>query len=97
MNTSSLRDDLQASASKVEQKARQTLESAHDTALGWTQKAQGSLESLGKVATRYAAQGQEGAMQVSRSIVDKLQERPLQVLLAAAGIGFLLAIAIKRR
>ncbi len=77
--------------------ACEAMRSAQQTAGDWTQKAQDNLQSLTKVASDYVGQGQQKAQELGRTISGKVQERPVAALLAAAGLGLLLGVILKRR
>ncbi len=63
----------------------------------WTEKAQNNLETMTKAASSYAEQGQQKAQELGRAVTGKVKERPLATLLAAAGLGFLLGVMLRRR
>ena len=48
-------------------------------------------------ASEYYEQGRQRAMEMEQTLEDYVQEKPIQALLIAAGVGMLLGILWKRR
>ena len=90
-------DTLHQTANQLGANACGVMRNAQDTASDWTQKAQENLESLANATSDYVEQGQKKAQELGRTVTDKVHERPLAALLAAAGAGFLLGVILKRR
>ena len=78
-------------------KACQAMRTAEQTAGDWTHKAQDNLDSLARVASGYVAQGQKKSEELGHTVSGEVRERPVAALLAAAGLGFLLGVLLKRR
>jgi len=78
-------------------KACGAMRTAEQTAGEWTQIAQNNLDSLARAASGYVEQGQQKARELGRTVTGEVQERPVAALLAAAGLGFLLGVILKRR
>src|SRR2546423_13086714 len=81
--------DLREAASQVGQNLRDLGGQVRDTA---TQQ----YEQLRQQAGDYYEQGRQRAMEIEQSLEQYVQEKPIQALLIAAGIGMLLGILWKR-
>ena len=88
---------MKETADQLSSRACGAMNQAQDAASDWAQKAQNNLEALSKAANQYVEQGQQTAQKLGRTVSGKVQERPVAALLAAAGLGFLLAVIIHRR
>jgi ElaB/YqjD/DUF883 family membrane-anchored ribosome-binding protein len=51
---------------------------------------------VGEVATAYYAQGRERALAFERTLETQVREKPLQSVLLAGGVGFLLGLLWRR-
>ena len=81
--------DLKEAAAQVGQNLRDLGSQVRDTA---TQQ----YEQLREQATDYYQQGRERAMEMEQSLEQYVQEKPIQSLLIAAGVGMLLGMLWKR-
>ena len=81
--------DLREAASQVGQNLRDLGGQVRDTA---TQQ----YEQLRQQAGDYYEQGRQRAMEMEQSLEQYVQEKPIQSLLIAAGVGMLLGMLWKR-
>ena len=80
---------LRDSAKEVKENLRELGSQVRDTA---TQQ----YEQLREQASDYYQQGRDRAMEMEQSLEQYVQEKPIQSLLIAAGVGMLLGILWKR-
>ncbi len=88
-NTGSTTQQLKSSASQIGNDLRELGGKARDAAAE-------SFENLRGQAGEYYEQGRERAREMEQSLEQYVQEKPIQSLLIAAGIGMLLGILWKR-
>jgi len=81
--------DLKEAASQVGQNLRDLGGQVRDTA---TQQ----YEQLRQQANDYYEQGRQRAVEMEQSLEQYVQEKPIQSLLIAAGVGMLLGVLWKR-
>lgn len=81
--------NLRESAKEVKENLRELGSQVRDTA---TQQ----YEQLREQASDYYQQGRDRAMEMEQSLEQYVQEKPIQSLLIAAGVGVLLGILWKR-
>jgi ElaB/YqjD/DUF883 family membrane-anchored ribosome-binding protein len=81
--------DLKEAAQQVKQNIRDLGSQAREAA---TQQ----YDQLRDQATEYYEQGRERAREIEQSLEQYVQEKPIQSLLIAAGVGMLLGILWKR-
>ena len=81
--------NLRDSAKEVKDNLRELGSQVRDTA---TQQ----YEQLREQATDYYQQGRDRAMEMEQSLEQYVQEKPIQSLLIAAGVGMLLGVLWKR-
>ncbi len=97
MAHSTTRDKVMEAGDQLSAKACGVIRTAEQTAGDLAQKAQERLDSLSQVASDYVQQGQKKAQQLTRSVSGEVRERPMAALLAAAGLGLLIGVYLKRR
>jgi ElaB/YqjD/DUF883 family membrane-anchored ribosome-binding protein len=81
--------DLRQGAAQVGQQLR-------DMGTQMRDQAQEKFEQMRQQANEYYEQGRERAREIEQSLEQYVQEKPIQSLLIAAGVGMLLGILWKR-
>ena len=81
--------DLRKTASEVKENLRDLGGQVKETA---TQQ----YEQLRDQASEYYEQGRERAMEIEQNLEQYVQEKPIQALLIAAGVGMFLGLLWKR-
>ena len=84
-------------ANDLGDKTSKMLRSAGKTASRLGEDTQANLESLGEAASEYAEEGWKRAEGIGRTLTKQVTGRPFVTLLAAGGVGFLLALLFRRR
>ena len=81
---------------KLRESAQQVRENLRDLGSQVRDSATQQYEQLRDQASEYYERGRERAMEMEQSLEQYVQEKPIQSLLIAAGIGMLLGILWKR-
>jgi ElaB/YqjD/DUF883 family membrane-anchored ribosome-binding protein len=97
MSQSTACETMKEAVQQVGAKSRETVREAEDAVGQWTQKARENLQSIRNAASACVSRGQEKAGELGRTVSGKVQEWPVAALLAAASLGFLLGVVLKRR
>jgi len=92
---------LNQNMSKAQHRAEDTLgavkDAVQDTASEIKRTAQEGLSQARDSASQYLQEGRERALEVERAVEKHIRHQPLQSLLIASGIGFLLGVLFVRR
>jgi ElaB/YqjD/DUF883 family membrane-anchored ribosome-binding protein len=85
-----------AGAADLKQTARQVSQNLRDLGSQARETATQQYDQLRDQATEYYEQGRERAREMEQSLEQYVQEKPIQALAIAAGVGLLLGILWKR-
>ncbi len=80
----------------IRETAQQVGQNLRDMGSQVREAAQQGYEQVRQQASEYYEQGRERAREIQQSLEQYVQEKPIQSLLIAAGVGMLLGILWKR-
>lgn len=89
-------NETKAAASDLRDSAAQVGENLREMGSQVRQQATEQYDKLRDQASDYYARGRERAMEMEQSLEQYVQEKPIQALLLAAGVGMLLGLLWKR-
>ena len=85
-----------ASAGSLKDTASEVGENLRNLGSQVKDQATQQYENMRQQATDYYEQGRERAMQMEQTLEEYVQEKPIQALMIAAGVGVLLGLLWKR-
>lgn len=89
-------NESKASAADLRESAAQVGENIRDMGSQVRQQATEQYEQFRDQASDYYEKGRDRAMELEQSLEQYVQEKPIQALLMAAGVGMLLGLLWKR-
>jgi ElaB/YqjD/DUF883 family membrane-anchored ribosome-binding protein len=94
---STLNQNISNAQHRAQQTAGTVRDTIEDAAGQLKESAQEGLNKVYESANHYLHEGRDRAMDLERAVEKRIRHQPLQSLLVASGIGFLLGILFVRR